>query len=63
MNSEKMRQGEWYDANHDPNILKDRLSAADLCFEVNQIKPSDPRRDEVFKKLFGQEFENLVIMT
>ena len=65
MNSEKekMRQGEWYDANYDPNILKDRLRAADLCFEVNQIKPSDPRRDEVFKKLFGQEFENLVIMT
>ena len=34
---EKMKMGEWYDANHDPEIIKQRYTAFDLCFELNQI--------------------------
>ena len=30
---EKMKMGEWYDANHDPKIIKQRYTAFDLCFE------------------------------
>lgn len=38
---DKMNDGKWYDANHDPLIVKHRLEADDLCFKYNQTKPSD----------------------
>ena len=38
---EKMNQREWYDANYDPLLVKKREKAMDLCYEYNQLKPSD----------------------
>lgn len=33
--SENMRQGRWYDAQFDEKLLKQRLFAEDLCFDLN----------------------------
>ena len=37
---EKMLQGKWYDATNQ-ELIKQRLQAKDLCFELNQIRPSN----------------------
>ena len=61
---EKMKMGEWYDANHDPKIIKQRYTAFDLCFELNQIKPSDfCQKKEIIQKLLGTLPEGLEIVT
>jgi len=38
--SEKMKLGLWYDANFDDELVKQRLIAEDLCFELNSTRPS-----------------------
>lgn len=38
---EKMLAGEWYDANYDSALTKERIKAKDLCFDLNHTKPSD----------------------
>ncbi len=61
---EKMKMGEWYDANHDLEIIKQRYTAFDLCFELNQIKPSDfCQKKEIIQKLLGTLPEGLEIVT
>ena len=37
---EKMELGMWYDANNDEELLKQRVLAKDLCFDLDHIKPS-----------------------
>lgn len=47
-----MFAGEWYNANHDPNLIDERLRVKDLCFELNAVRPSDlERRAELLKKI------------
>lgn len=43
---EKMLRGELYNANYDEEILKLRQKAQDLCYEFNQIMPSDRKKQE-----------------
>ena len=38
--SEKMKLGLWYDANFDDELVQQRLIAEDLCFELNNTRPS-----------------------
>ena len=38
---DKMLAGELYDANYDKELIKDRYKAKDICFEYNNLKPSD----------------------
>ena len=38
--SEKMELGLWYDANFDDELVQQRLIAEDLCFELNNTRPS-----------------------
>lgn len=38
---EKMGRSKLYDANNDPKLLEARVRAKDLCFEFNQLRPSD----------------------
>ena len=50
---EKMINGEYYLA-CDEQLVKEREHAKDLCFEFNNIKPSDrEKRLEIIHKLFG----------
>lgn len=61
---EKMKRGEWYDANFNTELVQKRIIAQDLCFELNQLKPSrEVERQKVLKKLTGQNFEGLVLLS
>ncbi len=51
---DKMLKGDWYDANYDRDLIKLRIQAQDLCFELNNLKPSlVQERSAVAEKLFG----------
>ena len=38
---EKMQQQLLYDANYDTGLIRERQVAKDLCFQFNQLRPSD----------------------
>ena len=49
---EKMLAGKWYDANFDKELLEERLKAEDLCFELNQTRPSNTeKREKIINQL------------
>ena len=59
---EKMLLGELYDANYNEELQKERLRAKDICFEYNNIKPSNySKREELIKELFGKTGEKFLI--
>lgn len=61
---EKMELGMWYDANNDQELIKERMLAQDLCFELNQLKPSFiNERNEILQKLLHTLPENLVLLS
>lgn len=61
---EKMKSGQWYDANYAQELLDARKKAQDLCFELNQIKPSmDEERRKVIHQLFGYYPQNVVLLS
>ena len=43
-------QNKKYDANYDKELIKDRLKAKDICFEYNNLKPSDIEGKEKIKR-------------
>lgn len=52
---EKCAAGMLYDANYDPDLLKDRNRCKDICFEYNNTKPSQLyEKKEQLKQLFGE---------
>ena len=53
---EKMKAGLWYDANNDHELIDQRLICQDLCFALNQLKPSDEKRNEVIENILGYSF-------
>ena len=60
---EKMLVGKWYDAT-DQELVKQRLNAKDLCFELNQIKPSNlEKRNSIINKLLGYQPDNLELLS
>lgn len=49
---EKMLREELYNPNYDEELIKERLRAKDICFEYNNLKPSEmKKREELIKKL------------
>lgn len=59
---EKMLNGEIYDANYDEELIRDRMFCKDLCFEYNNLRPSDVEGQQaVIKKLIGSVGENCFI--
>ena len=59
---EKMLLGEIYNANYDKELLEERKIAQDLCFEYNNLRPSDSeKRKELIKKIVGKAKENFLI--
>ena len=59
---EKMLAGELYDANYDKELIKDRYNAKDICFEYNNLKPSDlESKDRIIKKLFARTGKQIVV--
>lgn len=59
---DKMLAGELYDANYDKELIKDRYKAKDICFEYNNLNPSDfESRDRIIKKLFAKTGEQIIV--
>ncbi len=52
---EKMLAGMLYDADHDEELVQDRIRAKDLCYDFNQLRPTRVKEQkEVMKKLLGK---------
>ncbi len=59
---DKMLAGELYDANYDKELIKDRYKAKDICFEYNNLKPSDfENKDKIIKKLFAKTGKQITV--
>ncbi|MBR1701073.1 MAG: sugar O-acetyltransferase [Lachnospiraceae bacterium] len=52
---EKMLAQKMYDANYDTALIEERKRVKDLCFEYNQLRPSDEEGQTVLmKKILGK---------
>lgn len=61
---EKLEQGLWYDANYDPELLRDRMAAEDLCFDLNQTRLSQTdAREALLRKLLPHLGERVNILS
>lgn len=58
-----MEQGRWYDANYDIDLVKQRMHSYDLCFEYNQLKPSDPRKKDVLNLILNASCEHIEVLS
>ena len=59
---EKMLNGELYDGNYDKALLEERAKCKDLCYEYNNIKPSNfQKRISVMKQILSKTGEYFVI--
>ena len=59
---EKAAAGYLYNANYDAEILNDINRCNDLCFQFNQIKPSDRKsQSEVLKQIFGTMGNQVIV--
>lgn len=59
---EKMLAGELYDANYNKNLENEREKAKDLCYEFNNLKPSNrEKQKKILKELLGKTKENFRI--
>lgn len=59
---EKMLAGELYDANYNEELQKEREKAKDLCYEYNQIKPSNQKeKRKLMKQLLGSTKQDFLI--
>ena len=51
---EKMLKQMLYDANYDEDLIRERKTAKELCYDYNQLRPSDEiNQQAVMKKLLG----------
>ncbi len=51
---EKMVAGMLYDANYDKELLEERKKAKDLCYQYNQLRPSDEDgQKQLMKQILG----------
>lgn len=60
---EKMQNGQWYDANYDVELVKQRMDCYDLCFEYNQLKPSDPRKKDILRQILQAQCDQIEILS
>ena len=52
---EKMQKQMLYDANNDRDLLGERAKAKDLCYQFNQLRPSDEEgQQELMRQLLGK---------
>lgn len=59
---DKMLAGEIYDANYDKELIDERIKAKDLCYEYNNLKPSNIKeREKILKNILGKVKENYII--
>lgn len=52
-----------YDANYDAVLIKERQQAKDLCYEYNQLRPSQvEQQQKLMKHLLGKTGDNFCVM-
>ncbi len=52
---EKMKKQMLYDANYDVDLINERAKAKDLCYDFNQLRPSETEKQAaILKKLLGK---------
>lgn len=62
LEKDKMLAGELYDVNYNKDLEKEREQAKDLCYEFNNIKPSNREAQiQILKKLLGKTKETFRI--
>lgn len=60
---EKAAAGLLYDANHDSDLLDERLACQEMCYEYNRLSPvQEEERCALLKKILGKTGEKLVIL-
>lgn len=60
---EKMQRQMLYDANYDKELIEERRIAKDLCYEFNNLRPSDEDgQREILSRLLGKTADNYCIM-
>lgn len=60
---EKVKRQMLYDANNDTELLQERKVAKDLCYEYNQLRPSDEENQmKIIKSLLGKTKEKFCII-
>ncbi|OUQ54685.1 maltose acetyltransferase [Tyzzerella sp. An114] len=60
---EKMSKQMLYDANYDVDLLKERVKAKNMCYDFNQLRPSETeKQNEILRELFGSTKENFCIV-
>ena len=60
---EKMLAGMLYDADHDEELVQDRIRTKDLCYDFNQLRPSQlEEQKKIMKKLLGKTEETFQII-
>jgi len=59
---EKCAQGLLYNANYDPELIKERMQCKDLCLEYNQLKNTDTEnRNRLIKEIISDSKTNICI--
>lgn len=60
---EKMQQQMLYDANYDTELIRERQVAKDLCYQFNQLRPSDEtNQQQILSQLLGKKSDNCCIL-
>lgn len=60
---EKMQRQMLYDANYDEELISERKRAKDICYEFNQLKPSDEvGQQSLLRSLLGSMEKNFSIV-
>ncbi len=60
---EKAAAGLLYDANYNAEMLAERLAAAELCYDYNQLRPSqNEEKERILNRLLGHKGDNCVII-
>lgn len=59
---EKMLKGMIYDANYDPELIKERSWCKEMCHDYNNLRPGDiAGREALLRKLLGEVHEHVLI--
>ena len=59
---EKCRRGELYDANYDPELLRERTRCKELYYRYNQLPPSRlEERERIIREMLGKTGERFLI--
>jgi len=60
---EKMQQEMLYNANYDEELIEERKRAKDICYEFNQLRPSDETgQQSLLRSLLGSTMKNFTVV-